>query len=174
MASILKFDKWQNTAGTAYGTVLQVVNATSGFTNQTITSATPVALSGMSVTITPFFSTSKILIFASISASWTYVSSLHLYKNGTDMIANHGSNSQLGGATALWTFFDQGITATDGASIFTLPMQYVDSPGTTSATTYALYANSGWLSTTYSLYFNNRAAGEMLSSSYICAMEIAQ
>ena len=44
------------------GHVIQSVTATSGFTNQTINSATKVHLTNMTVTITPKFSNSKMLV----------------------------------------------------------------------------------------------------------------
>lgn len=157
----------------APGSVVQVVTATSGFVNQTISSTSPVALSGLSVAITPKFSNSKILIEGVVTASWTYVASLHIYKNGSDMIGNHGGNNQSGGATALWTRWN---SAQDLSSnqVWPLPVIYWDSPGTTSPITYDFRANSGWSGGSNSFYLNNRDNLDMLGSSYIKLTEVAQ
>lgn len=176
MVGIAKFDKWQTTSGLNNNSILQVVSATSGFVNQTINSTTPVALSGLSVTITPFFTTSKILILGCVQASWTYVASMHIYKTiptPYDIIGNHGGNNQTGGSSALWTYFDQGIGLGTDSSI-PFPVYYLDTVVTTKPTTYAFYANSGWSGATNNFYLNNRSGGDMLGSSYICVMEIAQ
>ncbi len=156
------------------GSIVQVKSATSGFTNQTINSATPVALTGMSVTITPVYATSVILIQAALSASWTYVSSVHIYKNGSDLISNHGGNNQSSGGTALWTKYFPYTTDSTSDIVFTMPVLYQDSPATTSSTTYAIYANSGWSGGNNAFYFNNRSGLDMLSSSWMTVMEIAQ
>jgi hypothetical protein len=156
------------------GHVVQVKTVNSGFTNQTINSATPVALSGMTVTITPTYATSRILIQAAIAASWTYVASPHIYRNGVDIIAAHGSNSQTGGSTALYTTYFPFATDSTTDSMRIYPLLFDDLPATTSATTYAIYVNSGWSGGTNAFYFNNRASGDMLSCSYMTVMEIAQ
>lgn len=159
----------------APGSVVQVITATSGFVNQTINSSTPVALTGLSATITPKFATSKILIQAVVTASWTYVASAHIYKNGTDLIPNHGSNNQTGGATALWTHYLGGTTDSATADkIFPFSIIYWDLPGSVSPITYDIRANAGWSGGTSTFYFNNRASVDMLSSSYLVITEIAQ
>lgn len=173
MPSTLQFDQWQNTNGVTYGAVLQSVQATTKFVTQTINSSTPVALNNLSVTITPKSINSKILLIGNVHASWTYVCSMHIYKNGVDIISNHGSNSQSGGGTALWTFYNQ---AYDIISYSSSPLyvQYYDFPRTTNTLTYQLYSNSGWSGNSYALYINNRSSLDMLGSSYFWAFEIAQ
>lgn len=156
------------------GTILQVKTANSGFVNQTINSATPVALTGMSVSITPYFLNSKIVISAMISGSFTYVCSMHIYRNGSDIISSHGGNNQTGGSNALWTTYFTFATDTTTGSMRVNPILYEDSPNTTSATTYAIYGNSGYGGGTNALYINNRQDGDMLSCSYMTVMEVAQ
>ena len=161
----------------APGSVVQVVTASSGFVNQTISSATPVALSGLSVTITPKFNNSIMLIQGMVTASWTYVSSLHIYKNGSDLIADHssaGTNNQSSGNTALFTHYQSSQESDRANQIFPFPVLYKDTPNTTSAITYDFRANSGWLGGTESFRFNNRGSSDMLGSSFIAVTEIAQ
>ena len=156
------------------GSVVQVRTATSGFVNQSFNSATPVALSGLSVTITPKYATSLILIEGVVTASWTYVSSLHVYKNGSDMISSHGGNSQSSGSTALWTKYWPWTTDTSAGQVTPLPVLFWDSPNSTASITYDFRANSGWVGGSNAFYLNNRDSQDMLGSSYIKITEIAQ
>lgn len=174
MPSTLKLDKWQNTAGVNYNSILQVVTATSGFTKQTFASSTPVQLTGMSVTIRPYFANSKILIMGVVTASWTYVAGVHIYKNLFDIIGSHGSNLQNGGSSSIWTYYNQGIGAGTG-SLRPMSLQYMDTANSTNNITYSIYANSGWNGAAPdTFYFNTRDTDDMLSSSYLTVMEIAQ
>jgi hypothetical protein len=158
----------------APGSIVQVIYETSGFVNQTINSATPVALTGLSATITPKFSNSAILIEGVVSASWSYVSSMHVFKNGVDLVPNHGGNTQSGGATALWTHYQSSQESDRGNQLFPFSVLYRDTPNTTSAITYDFRANSGWSGAAQLFYLNNRSSPDMLSSSYIKLTEIAQ
>lgn len=184
MTSTMRFDKWENSLGNGNisvssgnfyspGSVVQVLYASSGYVNQTINSTTPVALSGMSITITPKFLTSRIVIQAAVNASWTYVSSIHVFRNGTTLGTSHSPNSQTGGATSIWTRYDNAVDQST-SSVYTYPIIFSDVPGSTSALTYDLRANSGWAGNTNLFYFNNRSSNDMLSSSHMTVMEIAQ
>ena len=176
--STAQFNNWKTIYGQPINTIIQSVFATSGSTYQTITSTTPVLLSGMSVSITPKFATSKIVVSAMVTASWTYVCSLHIYKNGVDLIPSHGSNTQTGGDTALFTHYNgPADTSTAGQYNYCapFPVLFVDTPNTTNAITYDLRANSGWSGGTATFYFNGRGAtADMLSSSWMMVQEVRQ
>lgn len=104
------------------GSVLQVVNAT--YSTQVTNSTTTNADSGLTATITPKFSTSKILCIVSMAG---------LYNGGT---ASLGTQLQLiRGSTniiqfARYTNYASGVLFTQAGT------NYLDSPATTSATTY--------------------------------------
>jgi hypothetical protein len=68
MASVLKFDEWQNSAGVKHGTVLQVVSTTvTAVASTTNTDARTVGGDvGLNVTITPRSSSSKFFITCDI------------------------------------------------------------------------------------------------------------
>ena len=114
------------------GSVLQVVQG-STTTQTTSSSTTYTAASGVTATITPKFSTSKILVLVSSTVSsggggqYIYTA---IAKNGT--VTFEGSASYaVGSGTNIWC---------------PCIMSYLDSPATTSATTYAMYfrqANGG-------------------------------
>jgi hypothetical protein len=119
-----------STAGFPAGSVLQVVNATTSGSTTTTTSATYVS-TAITGTITPTSSTSKILIFLNYSV-WTSTSSMYvyatIYRNNTTNIVSEGSGRL--------------SQSPDSGSVGYPMMQsnmYLDSPATTSATTYTLY-----------------------------------
>ena len=108
------------------GSVLQVVNAT--YSTQTSNSTSTPADTGLTASITPLFSTSKILIMvnqAGVEKNQNNAENaltLHLQKNGSNLV-------KIGGFI--------GYTATAVRNIVgSLSCAYLDSPATTSAITY--------------------------------------
>jgi hypothetical protein len=176
--SILKTNAIQTVSGkpllNSSGSIIQIVSSNPGAVAQSITSSVPVALNGLSVTITPTSATSTILIEASISSNEVYVMSFHLYRNGASLIANHGSNTQTGGGTALITKYSTGgASETSAGNMRTASFIYRDSPGSTSPQTYQVYANAGWNGGVNTLVINNRTDNDMLcAGSCIKAMEV--
>jgi len=126
---------WATPAGG--GKVLQVVQATST-TSTNITSSTYTD-SGLSATITPTLSTSKILVLVTQQTS--------LYRSATQ--ANvYGSVQLLRGSTAIWTndiealAMDNPNSGQTAAAFYHIySAHYLDSPATTSATTYKTQGN---------------------------------
>jgi hypothetical protein len=129
--STLRVDSIQDTAGTDnQGKILQVVyfdTPTVRFQG-TVTTFTD---TGFSVTITPKFANSKIKInfSASVVASTHYVY-LDIFKNGTTVTGGDSTNG-LTGPVAYYTSYWQNISG----FVF-------DSPNTTSAVTYNIYART--------------------------------
>jgi hypothetical protein len=117
------------------GAVLQVVFQLFT-TNFTTTSTTPQA-SGISLSITPQFTTSKILIMA--------YPLLYVNQNGQGTGFLYGqANLYKNSATQLhfkqMSMNTTGITPTDLSE--TVPLMYLDSPSTTGAVSYQIYVNS--------------------------------
>lgn len=123
-----------STVQASAGVVLQVVNTNlKGGVGSTIT--TPTA-SGLTATITPKFATSKILVCFQVNGNQKNSGAtdagvrIWLYKNGSNLFA--GTAQDYIGYTNSSLSNDVG-----GVS-----MEYLDSPATTSATTYAIYFGS--------------------------------
>ncbi len=145
--------------------VLQVVstNKTDTYT-QTATAFTDVT--GMSVSITPSSATSQILVFvnANVSMSDT-VLTLRLLRGATTIFAGNTAGTRPAG------FY--GSSENLGTNIFNSGGVYLDSPATTSATTYkiqmALYTGTGYLNR------NNRDTDgiDPRTTSSITVMEIS-
>jgi hypothetical protein len=115
----------------AQSKVLQVVNATYG-TQVSSTSGT-YATTGLTASITPLFSTSKVAVFAMVSYQTLGNNTglgLALYKGGSvlwnpsEAYSGGPYGAAYGSASALCGF---------------IPLNYIDSPATTSSTTYAIY-----------------------------------
>lgn len=131
MASIMRFDQWQNTAGTSYNSILQVKQTVqpARTTYSSVTSWTDV--NGMSVNITPMFANSKIMVdvmvHASVSGSTTI--NFRVLRNGTAIgLGNTGNTGQAG--------FRMENSSTSWADVGVY--KYLDSPGTSNPITYKL------------------------------------
>tara|TARA_R110000868_G_scaffold410026_1_gene696924 strand:+ start:571 stop:1038 length:468 start_codon:yes stop_codon:yes gene_type:complete len=134
------------------GSVLQVVQGTTVNTTTKI-GTTPVVTS-LTASITPLFSSSKILVISTFAlyAPSTTKSIAFLYRNGTNISAATGG-------AYLYSNITSGAQITTGISL-------LDSPATTSATAYAIYLagnNSGSI-----VYFNGDNQNQQ-----IILMEIA-
>lgn len=112
------------------GTVLQVVQAT--YSTQTSTSSSTTYVdTGLSASITPSSSSSKILVFGTIPMRRGNGS---VFGAGLRIVRNSTSVSVV--STGL---FYSNTTSTDLSD--TIPFSYLDSPATTSSTTYKLQMN---------------------------------
>ena len=136
------------------GGVLQVVQGT--YATQVTSTSTTLADTGLSASITPTSSSSKILVIVSQAfAAYTGSGNVTINRAGTDVITfGYGTGLNNGGATS--TFYQS--------------FQYLDSPATTSATTYKTRFNrlSG-AGTVYAQY----ADANGTQQSVITLMEIA-
>jgi hypothetical protein len=134
--------KWANIAATPR--IAQVVTASTA-TTTTTTSTSYVDATGLSVSITPTLSTSKILVLTDcVFQSWsgssgTSAGGIYQVVRGSTAIAN---------GDFLWISLSGGVTnfITDTPT----SINYVDSPATTSATTYKLqFARSSGATNAY-------------------------
>jgi hypothetical protein len=116
------------------GSVLQVVSTTKTDTFST-SSTSAVDVTGLSVSITPSSANSKIFVTGSVcfseDSTIPYLMGFLLVRNSTSICIADSAGSR-----SRWTFGTQGVYTTDG-TIFA-PINYLDSPATTSATTYKI------------------------------------
>ena len=126
-----------------------------------------------SAIITPKSATSKILVSISLQHGTSNVQNdfgLHL-KRGSTRIGGRTNDASRGGANSWYSGDDPlGTASSNNWNLFTASWQYLDSPATTSATTYTvgLFVHNN--------FFLNRFAGANNAggSSYISLQEIAQ
>ena len=152
---------------TGFGKVLQVVQGVKTDTS-TITGTTPASL-GLSVSITPASASNKILITAMCNLASTSgtKAGIKLYRNSTSIIDGVLDPPRVN-ATAQ---FKSESTEENECVI----IHYLDSPSTTSSTTYTIY---GFNTSSNSIYMNRTEAdantsGSVRSASVITAIEIA-
>jgi|SaaInlV_100m_DNA_2_1039680.scaffolds.fasta_scaffold24739_2 hypothetical protein len=137
------------------GSVLQVVTATTT-TEVSTTSTSWVALSGLTLSITPSSTSSKIFLVLTVPH---YTGSVG-YHVASTIFRGTTSGTNLGGSS--WGFGS--VHTGSGAILGNVSGNYLDSPSTTSAQTYttAFYVNGG---TGYAMINNQRGT--------LTAMEIA-
>ena len=114
----------------AQSKVLQVVQGT--YSTEVSTTSNSYVTTGITATITPLFSTSKILVISSVIASNQGIAKsafFTIYRNSTNLASNLYSNFGQ-------TYFSSSTAYTN------TNMNYLDSPATTSATTYTVYMNA--------------------------------
>ena len=153
------------------GSVLQVVSTTK--TNKfTTTSSSAVDITGLSVTITPTSASSKILIMTDIN----YGGDANLY--GAFFVVRNSTNVVVGtyptGNQTAATF--GGAVPSDTYKNYSGSHTYLDSPNTTSATTYKVQAATKYGSLTLTVnapYATADAAYIIGGTSTITVMEIA-
>ena len=119
----------------AQSKVLQVVNSNSQQTTGVSTTSTTLVSTGISLSITPIFATSKIYIVFSglgqlVAANQNYGGGFTFYRGSTNLAT--------GTAPSCMSVIQNPST---GNANMTVPlcMQWFDSPATTSSTTYTIY-----------------------------------
>ena len=140
----------------AQSKVLQVVNATTNSNSSTSNSSWTAA--GFSASITPLFSTSKVLIICQLCVAQTASNGdayYTIYKNGSTNLGNS--------SVGLANIYTNAVYTNPFRA--SLSIVYLDSPATTSATTYALYFQTNTVGTAQ---INNEA-----TTSTITLMEIS-
>jgi hypothetical protein len=159
------------TASSNLGKVLQVVSATKTDTFTT-TSGTYVDITGMSVSITPSNSANKILVLVNLSIINSSTSTRYIFRLVRDSTAI-GSGS--GEGTRVGVMSGSQTTSATGGFLGTLGGIHLDSPATTSATTYKLqtYAIDAGTIVVNRTMSDTDGSSYFRTSSSITAMEIA-
>jgi hypothetical protein len=144
----------------APGHVLQAVQATKTGTFTT-TSTSFVAISGLSLTITPKSATSQIFLTFSSTAghNGNNLNFFTFFRNGSNVA---------GGTQALQGFIHDGGVAANQA--MNIAFSYIDSPATTTAITYAAACKTD----ANTMYVGERPAGGLPTLGTLIALEIAQ
>jgi hypothetical protein len=150
---------------TGFGKVLQVVQTVLTTVTST-TSTSLVDISGLSLSITPSSASNKVFILVDMALSESTANNLvawNLVRNSTNLAVG----------TSAATFQQTGVAINDvttgGNALLKQSTQYLDSPSTTSATTYKIQ----WKTSGGTIYINRRATDAYMSvSSMITAFEI--
>lgn len=158
--------------GTDGGKVLQVLQAVTDAVWSTL-STTLTDVTGLSVSITPSATSSKILVILDAHIGFqTYAGIYHLLRDTTKIYAGAGDLTRCG-------LYTNNYVSTTSSQYALLPLtaNYLDSPATTSSITYKLQGSS-FTNNSYS-YLNrtygniNEANRDGLTASSITVMEIS-
>lgn len=163
-------------SGITGGKILQVVSTTKTDTfSASMTAGSTTTVTGLSATITPSSATSKVLVMLThygSSSGTSIVNGVNLTRGGTAIATGDTAGSRTSTSGSFYYFWNisQGTT-----QIMPLAVHYLDSPATTSATTYGVE----WIGiTTYTQYLNRSngdasAASSFRPASTITVMEVA-
>ena len=133
------FLRGDRTWGTVVQRIVQVASATKTDTYGTSTYNTWLDVTGLSVSITPASSSNKILVLAAVNYGGTSASTgltLRCVRGSTPI----GSASTAGNRTLGFGGTEE-VGAVGYYSMFGVPFMYLDSPATTSSTTYKIQLN---------------------------------
>ena len=165
--SIARFNKWQDTSGNMMNTVVQVVTVTDT-TRTSVYSDNLAAIPNLSISITPKYATSKILLLAMLNTNGQHVTSYGILRNGATL--GGSANSNVAGGAIATTYYGSDV----GSNMYNQFIQYLDTAGTTSAITYAAALSASWAGTPRTIYINDRDTSDMKCSSTLTALEILQ
>lgn len=151
------------------GTIVQTQTARSGPARQTISSTSPVAITGLSIAFTPKFASSKIIIVSNVVHTKGHVISFGYYKGSSKVVSTSGyGNSNEPNMNVTY------YTGSDNNQLVNSTIIHEEDALSTSARTYTLRSTGGWSGTTYTHYINNRSNNDMASFSYMTIYEVAQ
>jgi hypothetical protein len=173
--STLKFNKWQTTEGQTIQTIAQVVQTvkTDTFTTNVALVSGGSPISGLGVSITPLYATSKILIFCTLnvagSANVTQVYSW-LARGNTKIGAGTPAGSRIG-TGGRYYLADNNISGM-------INMHFLDSPATTDLITYNAYVavenTSGIVAVNRTVNDTDNNTNGSRQSSVLTVMEVLQ
>lgn len=173
--STIKANSWKSLDDRVNNAFAQVVT-TQKTTLQYIATTTFTDI--MSVTITPRFSTSKVLVMVFLNFVASGHGSIKIYRNSTELTEFEGE--PYGSMTNCWTHeYGTGTYNTNGYNSRCHQGNFLDSPNTTSATTYTVkggtpYSSSYWIGVNHNPMNRTDATWNYKVASCITAIEVLQ
>lgn len=155
---------------TGPGQVIQVATTRAGPARQTISSTSPVAIADLSISFTPKFASSLILIEAIVAGNHEHVTSCGIFKDGSTTVSTSGYTNRNEPNMQVTTYM--GVDGNDW--IVNVPLVHYEFAGNTNTRTYAVYTTAAWDGTIRNTYINNRPSNDMASFSYMTVTEIGQ
>lgn len=161
----------------AAGSVVQVVSANKTDVFTASLTSTKVGITGLSASITPSSTSSKILVMSNVFVASNVAVFYHFWLFRDGSIVQGATGDAAGSRTRDYGFFYTGNTSSNVGQNLVLP-QYLDSPATTSSTTYQIYTgdpnNAGSTMTLNKIVRDGDFVYEPRCISTITLMEIAQ
>ena len=124
----------------------------------------------LEVSIAPTHTNSKIVLIAMVSSTCSHVTSFGFFRDGNLITSGLSGNSNVSNGAVTTQYEGSGY---DNASyMYSVPVHYHDSPGTTNAVTYTVGASASWGGSIRDLYINDRDSNDMRGVSTLLALEV--
>jgi hypothetical protein len=122
--------------------IVQIAQTVKSDNFTSTTKGSYVAVTGLSVTITPSSASNRMLISANVTTGNlnNLACFFHIYRNGSQITPNGVNTGQTPNST--FSALGGGVASNTGVST-TLPLEFLDSPATTSPVTYQIFAAVG-------------------------------
>lgn len=147
--------------------IVNIATAVSGPALQTISSATPVTITGLSVNYTPAGANTTIFIFANICHSVSNVISFGVFKDGVATVSTTGF-SNLNEPNMQATYY----LGNNVGLIQNTHFMHYETAGSTVPRIYDIRATAAYNGSITALYINNRSSNDMACFSHMVIMEI--
>ena len=122
----------------------------------------------LEVSIAPTHTNSKIVLMAMITGNARHVTSFGFFRDGNLITSGLNGNSNVSSGSVATTY-----TGDDTSDhMYSWPVNYHDTPGTTNAVTYTVGASASWGGSIRDLYINDRSGNDMRSVSTLLALEV--
>ena len=122
----------------------------------------------LEVSIAPTHTNSKIVLMAMITGNARHVTSFGFFRDGNLITSGLNGNSNVSSGSVATTY-----TGDDTSDhMYSWPVNYHDTPGTTNAVTYTVGASASWGGSIRDLYINDRSSNDMRSVSTLLALEV--
>ena len=127
-----------------------------------------VQIPNLEVSIAPTHTNSKIVLMAMITGNARHVTSFGFFRDGNLITSGLNGNSNVSSGSVATTY-----TGDDTSDhMYSWPVHYHDTPGTTNAVTYTVGASASWGGSIRDLYINDRSSNDMRSVSTLLALEV--
>jgi len=109
-------------------------------------------------------------LIAMVSSTCSHVTSFGFFRDGNLITSGLSGNSNVSNGAVTTQYEGSGY---DNASyMYSVPVHYHDSPGTTNAVTYTVGASASWGGSIRDLYINDRDSNDMRGVSTLLALEV--
>ena len=122
----------------------------------------------LEVSIAPTHTNSKIVLIAMITGNARHVTSFGFFRDGNLITSGLNGNTNVSSGSVATTY--TGDDTDD--HMYSWPVNYHDTPGTTNAVTYTVGASASWGGSIRDLYINDRGSNDMRSVSTLLAIEV--
>ena len=127
-----------------------------------------VQIPNLEVSIAPTHTNSKIVLMAMITGNARHVTSFGFFRDGNLITSGLNGNTNVSSGSVATTY-----TGDDTSDhMYSWPVHYHDTPGTTNAVTYTVGASASWGGSIRDLYINDRGSNDMRSVSTLLAIEV--